>query len=50
MDLNVPMIFGVFASGDRLFCTGKLDHSDHSLSHDHNQTKIVTTANTINTL
>ena len=22
----------VFASGDRLFCTGKFDHSDHSLT------------------
>ena len=30
-DLSEPMIFEVFASGDKLFCTGKFDHSDHSL-------------------
>ena len=31
-DLSVPMIFGVFVSGAKLFCTGKFDHTNHSLS------------------
>ena len=50
-DHSVSMIFGVFASGDRLHVHVSLTtRIIFSLSHDDNQTKIVTTANTTCTL